>query len=51
MSIGTVHFKETIGFCSAAKRVGILEAFVQMLLRDRKVERISIRVGLQHHCD
>ncbi|MEN8218510.1 MAG: hypothetical protein ABFS56_19505 [Pseudomonadota bacterium] len=40
-------FQETIGFCSAAERVGTPESFIQMILRGRKAKRISLWVDPQ----
>jgi len=47
VSIDVEHFVEVIGFCSAAEKVGTPEAFIQMILRGRKVKRISLWVDPQ----
>jgi hypothetical protein len=47
VSIDTDHFQETIGFCAAGEKVNTPDAFVQMLLRGRKVKRLSIWVDQQ----
>ncbi|TGO03304.1 hypothetical protein PN36_09020 [Candidatus Thiomargarita nelsonii] len=48
-SIVSPHFQETIGFCSAAERVGTPESFIQMMLRGRKAKRMSLWVDPQKH--
>jgi hypothetical protein len=47
VSIDSDHFQETIGFCAVGEGVNTPDAFVQMLLRGRKVKRLSIWVDQQ----
>jgi hypothetical protein len=47
VSIDSEHFQETIGFCAAGEGVNTPDAFVQMLLRGRKTQRLSIWVDQQ----
>ena len=46
VSINTDQLRKPLAFCTVGEGVDTSEAFVQMRLRDRKVERISIWVGL-----
>lgn len=47
VSIDSEHFQETIDFCAAGEGVGTPDAFVQILLRGRKTQRLSIWVDQQ----